>query len=229
MLVIVITVVSQGFSVPQESRGDFPLELWTINSGVFQAVGVISFGTLPPIPSSYSIIILTTPTAFVCHHNTLLIYSSLSVPTLSRFSLLTHISTAISLCACLSMALSGFLTFGSKTSGNVLNNFPPSALVNLARFCFGLNMLTTLPLEAFVCREVMVNYFWPDAAEVEAVDGVQQSIAADPAKLGVENHTSTLIHVGLTTVLVWSATLIATQICDLGAVFEIIGDRKSVV
>ena len=28
--------------------------------------------------------------------------------------------------------------------------------------CFGLNMLTTLPLEAFVCREVMTNYYFPD-------------------------------------------------------------------
>lgn len=45
MLVIIITVVSQSFSVAKELRGDFPLELWTINSGVFQAIGVISFGT----------------------------------------------------------------------------------------------------------------------------------------------------------------------------------------
>ena len=75
----------------------------------------------------------------------------------------------------------------------------------------------------------MVNYFWPDAAEVEAVDGVQQSIAADPGKLGAENHTSMLIHVGLTTGLVWSATIIATQLCDLGAVFEIIGATSASV
>lgn len=27
-------------------------------------------------------------------------------------------------------------------------------LINVARFCFGLNMFTTLPLELFVCREV---------------------------------------------------------------------------
>ncbi|KAJ6257146.1 hypothetical protein Dda_8032 [Drechslerella dactyloides] len=62
------------------------------------------------------------------------------------------------------MALAGFLTFGEKTMGNVLNNFPTSNLmVNVARFCFGLNMLTTLPLEAFVCREVMLNYWYPGA------------------------------------------------------------------
>lgn len=105
------------------------------------------------------------------------------------------------------MALSGFLTFGSLTSGNVLNNFPSSPLVNVARFCFGLNMLTTLPLEAFVCREVMLNYFWP---------------ATDPASAPAA-HSSTAVHVALTTALVWAATGIATQICDLGAVFEVIG------
>ncbi|OBT69841.1 hypothetical protein VE03_00742 [Pseudogymnoascus sp. 23342-1-I1] len=195
MLVIIGTVVTQGFSVPAELRGTFDLPLWTINVGIFQAIGVISF-------------------AFVCHHNTLLIYSSLSTPTLTRFSLLTHISTIISLFACLAMALSGFLTFGSLTDGNVLNNFPSSALVNVARFCFGLNMLTTLPLEAFVCREVMVNFFAPSAA----ADAPATDAHDSPA-----HHTSTVVHVAMTTGLVWSATLIATQVCDLGAVFEIIG------
>jgi sodium-coupled neutral amino acid transporter 11 len=122
------------------------------------------------------------------------------------------------------MALSGFLTFGDRTDGNVLNNFPSSPLVNLARFCFGLNMLTTLPLEAFVCREVMVNYFWSPKAtgEGEESDITLAMSAGDPHD-SPAHHTSTLLHVLLTTSLVWSATAIATQICDLGAVFEVIG------
>lgn len=38
--------------------------------------------------------------------------------------------------------------------GNILNNFPSdNFIINIARFCFGVNMFTTLPLEAFVCRE----------------------------------------------------------------------------
>lgn len=78
-----------------------------------------------------------------------------------------------------------------------------------------------------MCREVMVNYFWPDAGEVEAVDGVV-STAADLTD-SAAHHSSTLTHVGLTTGLVWSATLIATQICDLGAVFEIIGATSASV
>ncbi|KAF3935784.1 hypothetical protein ABW20_dc0109069 [Dactylellina cionopaga] len=141
MLVIILTVITQGFFVAKEFRGTFTKPLLTLNSGVFQAIGVISFD-----------------------HNSLLIYGSLRKPTLDRFARVTHYSTGISMVACMAMAFAGFLTFGDKTMGNVLNNFPSSNfMVNIARFCFGLNMLTTLPLEAFVCREVMLNYWYPGA------------------------------------------------------------------
>ncbi|KAJ9190786.1 hypothetical protein DTO164E3_9165 [Paecilomyces variotii] len=180
MAVIVITVITQGFRVPPESRGDFK-GLIFVNSGFFQAVGVISF-------------------AFVCHHNSLLIYGSLKKPTLDRFTLVTHYSTGVSMLMCLAMALAGFLSFGSKTQGNVLNNFPSdNIMVNVARLCFGLNMLTTLPLEAFVCREVMMTYYFPDEP-------------FNPSR-----------HLIFTSALVVSSMGLALITCDLGAVFELIG------
>lgn len=43
MIVIVVTVITQGFRVPPESRGEIKSHL-LINAGFFQAVGVISFG-----------------------------------------------------------------------------------------------------------------------------------------------------------------------------------------
>jgi sodium-coupled neutral amino acid transporter 11 len=182
MMIILLAVMTQVFTVPADSRGTFGWSLLTINDGIFQAIGVISF-------------------AFVCHHNSLLIYGSLKTPTLDRFSLVTHISTSVSLLACLAMALSGFVAFGSKTQGNVLNNFPTSnVLINIARFCFGLNMLTTLPLEAFVCREVMFNYYPGEA-----------------------KRASTPLHIGISTALVACSMLISLSVCDLGAVFELIG------
>lgn len=53
---------------------------------------------------------------------------------MDRFARVTHYSTAISMVACLTMALAGFLTFGDKTQGNVLNNFPDDNLmVSIAR------------------------------------------------------------------------------------------------
>lgn len=180
MIVIIITVVTQSFRVPAESKGQLRGSL-IINDGIFEAIGVISF-------------------AFVCHHNSLLIYGSLRKPTIDRFSRVTHYSTGISLVACLVMALSGYLTFGDKTLGNVLNNFPQDNLmVNIARLFFGLNMLTTLPLEAFVCREVMNEYWFAD----------------EPY------HPNR--HIIFTTSLVVSALTLSLMTCDLGVVFELFG------
>ena len=103
------------------------------------------------------------------------------------------------------MALAGFLVFGDRTLGNVLNNFPSdNIMVNIARLCFGLNMLTTMPLEAFVCREVMETYWWPDA----------------PFNLRR--------HVIISTGLMGAATFISLLTCDLGAVFELVGATSAV-
>ncbi|KAF1967640.1 hypothetical protein BU23DRAFT_559278 [Bimuria novae-zelandiae CBS 107.79] len=180
MTIIIFTVITQSFRVPTESRGQLKGNL-VIRSGIFEAVGVISF-------------------AFVCHHNSLLIYGSLRTPTIDRFARVTHYSTGISLVACLVMAYFGYLTFGDKTLGNVLNNFPnDNLLVNIARLCFGLNMLTTLPLEAFVCREVMNNYWFPEEPY-------------QPNR-----------HIIFTTSLVVSAMTLSLLTCDLGVIFELFG------
>ncbi|KAI1754728.1 transmembrane amino acid transporter family protein [Xylaria castorea] len=181
MGIIVSTVVIQGALTPLEERGSFTTPLLTINDGIFQAVGVISF-------------------AFVCQHNSLLIYGSLKTPTIDRFTTVTHYSTGVSMVACLVMALAGFLTFGDKTLGNVLNNFPAdNTMVTIARLCFGLNMLTTLPLEAFVCREVMLNYWFPD----------------EPFNMN--------LHLIYSSTLVVSAMVLSLFTCDLGIVFELVG------
>lgn len=180
MAVIIVTVVTQGPIADSSLKGPIRGSI-LINSGIIQAIGVISF-------------------AFVCHHNSLLIYGSLQKPTLDRFATVTHYSTSISCAACLLLGLAGFLSFGSLTQGNVLNNFSPNSLiVNIARLCFGLNMLTTLPLECFVAREVTMLYFWPTAPF---------------------NMTR---HVALTAGFVVAALAVSLVTCDLGAVFELIG------
>lgn len=180
MVIIIVTVVTQGPLMPPELRGPLKGSL-LINDGVFQAIGVISF-------------------AFVCHHNSLLIYGSLKKPTMDRFAKVTHYSTGISMVACLIMALGGYLSFGSLTKGNVLNNFPTqNAMVNVARLCFGLNMLTTLPLECFVCREVMTEYYFPHEP-------------FNPNR-----------HLIFTVSLVLSAMSLSLLTCDLGIVFELVG------
>lgn len=60
-------------------------------------------------------------------------------------------------------------------------------------------MLTTLPLEAFVCREVMTLYYFPNDP-------------FDPNR-----------HLIFTTALVVSAMILSLFTCDLGVVFELVG------
>ncbi|KAG1878119.1 amino acid transporter [Suillus subalutaceus] len=181
MLVIVSAVLIEGSHVSPDLKGDQSKRLTVVGPGVFQAIGVISF-------------------AFVCHHNSLLIYGSLKTPTLDRFAQVTHISTIISLVACCTLAISGFWVFTDRTQGNILNNFSGNdALINVARFCFGLNMFTTLPLELFVCREVIEQYFF--------------------------SHESYNIqrHVFFTTTILFSSMLLSLITCDLGVTLEITG------
>ena len=106
MIIIVTSVLIESEHVTPDLVGDPSQRFTIIGSGLFQAIGVISF-------------------AFVCHHNSLLIYGSLRTPTLDRFAKVTHISTAMSLVACCILAISGYLVFTNKTQGNILNNFSP--------------------------------------------------------------------------------------------------------
>ncbi|KAF9930783.1 hypothetical protein BGZ67_005611 [Mortierella alpina] len=181
LVVIIIAVMIEGPRAPMEIRGDPDLVWSFVRPEVFQSIGVISF-------------------AFVCHHNSFLIFGSLQKPTINRVKMVTHMSMMVSLLACLVLALSGFMTFSDKTQGNILNNFPSdNFIINIARFCFGVNMFTTLPLEAFVCREVIETYYF----------------AGRPFSMQR--------HFAITTGLVGVALVIALLTCDLGFVLEVTG------
>ncbi|CAL1707561.1 unnamed protein product [Somion occarium] len=185
MLIIVTSVLVEGPQVTPDLKGDPDKRFSVLGPGVFQAIGVISF-------------------AFVCHHNSLLIYGSLRTPTLDRFAKVTHVSTLISLVACCTLAISAYLVFTDKTQGNILNNFAPNdTLINVARFCFGLNMFTTLPLELFVCREVIEQYFFPH----------------EPFSMNR--------HVFFTTSILCAAMLLSLITCDLGVMLEITGGASA--
>ncbi|KAJ3520402.1 hypothetical protein NMY22_g12774 [Coprinellus aureogranulatus] len=201
MCIIVISVLIEGPHVPPELKGN-PTERFTlINSGIFQAIGVISFafGTHSASSPNGTITDWTSFT-IVCHHNSLMIYGSLRTPTLDRFSKVTHISTFVSLVACTTLAVSAYVIFTDHTQGNILNNFPQNdTLINVARFAFGLNMFTTLPLELFVCREVIEDYFFSHET-------------FSPQR-----------HLFFTTSILFSSMFVSLITCDLGVMLEITG------
>jgi len=180
---IVIVIVIEG---PKFNIAPAPLTLF--GPGFFQAVGIASF-------------------AFVCHHQSQIIYGSLKTPTMARFAIVTHLSTGASWIISITLAISGYLAFGELVKPNVLSNFPnDNLIINVARLCFAINISFTLPLENFVCREVLANGL--SFYKTGRFDGVEHS--------NIFHYSSTLL-------LVFAAMAIALSTCDLGFVLELAG------
>lgn len=64
--------------------------------------------------------------AFICHHNSFLIYGSLEEPTLKNWSQVTHMSVSLALVISVVFAACGYMTFTGYTEGKLLD---PSILV----------------------------------------------------------------------------------------------------
>eukprot|EP00052_Salpingoeca_macrocollata_P010778 m.83514 g.83514 ORF g.83514 m.83514 type:complete len:386 (+) comp17724_c0_seq2:179-1336(+) len=138
--IITLTVIVRGALVePPADRG----ELFTvINPRVVQAIGVLSF-------------------AYVCHHNSFLIYGSLVRASEQRFAQVTHISVGSAAVVSVALAVGGYLAFGRDAKADILDNFAQDDdAINVARFFFALAVMLTYPIECFVAREVINTYFF---------------------------------------------------------------------
>ena len=76
------------------------------------------------------------------------------------------------LCGCLAMTcgVGGFVGFGEKTQGNILNSLDDSVPANVARILLGGTMLFVYPLESFVARHVCVVLFFQGRSAHEGDD-----------------------------------------------------------
>ncbi|ODV78808.1 vacuolar amino acid transporter 2 [Suhomyces tanzawaensis NRRL Y-17324] len=190
MLIIVVLTVTRAPFIDPALKGLLTAPQWTVNYNIFQGILVISF-------------------ALVCHHNTMFIYNSMKNASMDKFNRLTHIACGVSMVCCMAMGINGLLNFGDKTKGNILNNFKSDDnWINLARFCFGLNMMTTFPLEIFVIRDVLKDI-------VLSGDGQGGSTA--------HLELSSKQHFFLTTFLVFSSMSVSLFTCNLGIILELIG------
>ena len=96
--------------------------------------------------------------AFVCQHNSFIVFKSLQQPTLAHWKQVASGSVGISFILCLLLGLVGYLSFLEYTQGNILNNFPPTGgAVNAARGLLAFTMVLTYPLECFVTRHCLLS------------------------------------------------------------------------
>uniref|UniRef100_A0A8D0FI24 Putative sodium-coupled neutral amino acid transporter 11 n=1 Tax=Strix occidentalis caurina TaxID=311401 RepID=A0A8D0FI24_STROC len=149
-------------------------------SNAVQAVGVMSF-------------------AFICNHNSFLIYGSLEEPTLKNWSQVTHVSVSLAVVISVVFAACGYMTFTGYTEGDIFENYcRDDNLATFGRFCYGVTVILTFPLECFVTREVIANVFF-------------------------HGNLSTVFHIVVTVVIIAVATGVSLVYDCLGIVLELNG------
>ncbi|PSN36021.1 putative sodium-coupled neutral amino acid transporter 11 [Blattella germanica] len=112
------------------------------NWGIIPAIGIMAF-------------------AFMCHHNTFLIYGSIQDADQRRWDTVTHASILTSLVVTALFGVAGYATFTGNSQGDLLENYCWSDdLMNVSRISFSITILLTFPIECFVTREVIENSFF---------------------------------------------------------------------
>ncbi|XP_070832294.1 putative sodium-coupled neutral amino acid transporter 11 [Chaetodon trifascialis] len=137
LIILIIVIIRAATIGPQilPTENAWAFAKWN----AIQAAGIMSF-------------------AFICHHNSFLIYGSLEQPTLANWSRVTHVSVGSALIFSATFAVAGYTTFTGYTQGDIFENYCRNDnLATFGRFCFGLSIITTFPLECFVTREVVSN------------------------------------------------------------------------
>ncbi|XP_006879414.1 PREDICTED: putative sodium-coupled neutral amino acid transporter 11 [Elephantulus edwardii] len=173
--IVMARVISLGPYIPKTE------DAWVFaKSNAIQAVGVMSF-------------------AFICHHNCFLVYGSLEEPTVAKWSRVIHVSILVSVFISVLFATCGYLTFTGFTQGDLFENYCRNDdLVTFGRFCYGVTVILTYPIECFVTREVIANVFFG-------------------------GNLSTIVHITVTLVIVTAATLVSLLTDCLGIVLELNG------
>jgi len=136
IIVIIFIMIGKGFTMdvpPTEDAWQFA------NTGFTKSIGIMSF-------------------AYMCHHNSFLIYDSLEEPTSKRWGIVTHVSVLFAMVATLVLGIVGYATFTGFAQGDVLENYCHlDSVINFARFIFACTIMMTFPIECFVTREVVEN------------------------------------------------------------------------
>ncbi|XP_015433361.1 PREDICTED: putative sodium-coupled neutral amino acid transporter 11 [Dufourea novaeangliae] len=112
------------------------------------------FANFPGIVPSIGIMAF----AFMCHHNTFLIYESIERATQQKWDVVTHWSLFTSFLIAAAFGIIGYATFTSYVQGDLMENYCwDDDLMNFARVMFSGTILLTFPIECFVTREVILT------------------------------------------------------------------------
>jgi sodium-coupled neutral amino acid transporter 11 len=112
--------------------------------------------------------------AFVCMHNSFIVYRSLKERTEDNWRKVAYGSVTFCLCIAMTFGMSGYIAFGDLVEGDILNNFIlERTSVDFARALLATCMIFVYPMEMFVSRHCAVSLLkelgWVAADPVSSV------------------------------------------------------------
>eukprot|EP00981_Chlorochromonas_danica_P001814 scaffold385_cov182-Ochromonas_danica.AAC.13 len=136
VLILVLLLASKSASEKQSEHFEAH-DLSEFGLTMFTGVGTMSF-------------------AFVCQHNSFMVFKTLSRPTLSNWKRVAGLSIFSAYLLCLALGLIGFFAFYPHVDGDLLNNFPKDYLsVTIGRLLLAISMVFTYPMECYVARHCL--------------------------------------------------------------------------
>lgn len=164
--VIIVIVLAAAFDnhVVNDGGGDDTLDRGEFdatdngslfNSQLFAGIGTMSF-------------------AFVCQHNSFLVFRSLKAELRNekKWAQVACYSVFTAFLLCTLLGLAGFFTFYPNTQGDLLNNYPDNSIaISIARMLLAFAMVFTYPMEIFVARHCVLSvyYKWRGGAVWESL------------------------------------------------------------
>jgi len=145
MIYTAVAMAVRYFGKAYTATGGFSTDNPTLLRPKFGTVG--AEGALTP---SVAILVSMLSTAYMAHFNAPKFYNELKDKTLPKYYKVVSTSFAISISIFALIASVGFLTFGSNSSGLILNNYSTNdGLMNLSKIAVAISLVFSYPL-AFV-------------------------------------------------------------------------------
>ena len=194
MTAITIIVITICISAPFKSNDiDHSQSIPFIRIGFFEGVGTMSF-------------------AFVCHHNSFIIYNSLKNATKERWKIVSNGSVSLSVSLSLLLSIIAYLSFRDEIESDCLNNFSfNDVAISISRVLLAITMVLTYPMEQFVSRHLVM----------EILQSLFHKFDAKDVELKNRKY---LIHFYGTTFILWSSSLlIGATAKDLGIALSLVG------
>ncbi|GAB0089946.1 putative sodium-coupled neutral amino acid transporter 11 [Sergentomyia squamirostris] len=194
LFAVLCKLISGDYDVVPDTGNSWELA----NADIIPATGVMAF-------------------AFMCHHNTFIVYQSMRNASLERWEKVTHISLMFAWSVAALFGIAGYSMFRSLSQGDLLENFCwTDDLMNFCRVLFSFSILLTFPFECFVSREIVKQQL----QRFVSSEPLELDKEKDPAQQTEDNDRQSVI---ITLSIIFLAFVISPMTDCLGSVLELNG------